>query len=52
MIVFDEQCKARREEIDIIDVAPSILSLLGFSRPDSMRGSAVFYYSNKDSNPS
>jgi predicted AlkP superfamily pyrophosphatase or phosphodiesterase len=52
MIVFDERCKAGRQQIDIIDVAPSILAILGYPRPDSMRGSPVFSYLNRDSNPS
>ncbi len=42
MIVFDEQCKARREQIDIIDVAPSVLSILGYRIPDSMGGFSIF----------
>ena len=52
MVVFGQNCEGIREEIDIIDVAPSILSLLGFPRPDSMRGSPNFSYSNEHSNPS
>jgi bisphosphoglycerate-independent phosphoglycerate mutase (AlkP superfamily) len=42
MIVFDEQYKAGGEQIDIIDVAPSVLSILGYRIPDSMRGFSIF----------
>lgn len=42
MIVVDEQYKASREQIDIIDVAPSVLSILGYRIPGSMRGFSVF----------
>lgn len=43
MIVCDERCKAMREQIDIIDIAPSILSILGYPIPVFMRGAPVFH---------
>jgi bisphosphoglycerate-independent phosphoglycerate mutase (AlkP superfamily) len=42
MIVLSNQYKAQPKEIDIIDVAPSILGLLGFKKPDYMTGNGVF----------
>jgi hypothetical protein len=42
MMVFDKKFKPAREQIDIIDVAPSILGILGYRKPETMRGSNVF----------
>lgn len=43
MMVLEDGYKAKEEEIDIIDVAPSILGLLGFRRPACMKGSCVYH---------
>ncbi len=42
MILLDNHYKADRQEIDIIDVAPSILGLLGCKKPDYMKGDVAF----------
>lgn len=42
MILFDSGYEASRQEIDLMDVSPSLLELLGLKKPDSMKGNAVF----------
>ena len=40
--LFDERFEVRVENASILDVAPSILSVLGYDRPSSMTGHALF----------
>jgi len=42
MIISDNHYKVSSEEIDIIDVAPSILGLMGFKKEDCMKGNSIF----------
>jgi hypothetical protein len=42
MILCDENYKATRQETDLIDVAPSVLQILGYKKPEHMKGSEVF----------
>lgn len=42
MILFDSGYETTRKEIDLIDVSPSLLELLGLKVPESMKGNAVF----------
>ena len=42
MILLDYHYKMKRHEIDIVDVAPSLLGLLGLKKPDFMVGQNVF----------
>jgi bisphosphoglycerate-independent phosphoglycerate mutase (AlkP superfamily) len=41
-ILADRRFRAARPEIELIDVAPTVLALLGEARPESMRGSIAF----------
>jgi hypothetical protein len=42
MMVLDNNYNVKNQEADIIDVAPSILGLLGYKKPDFMKGNCVF----------
>jgi hypothetical protein len=42
LLAFDERCEARRELIELIDVAPTVLALLGQPQPPSMTGTPAF----------
>jgi hypothetical protein len=42
MILFDSDYEASTQEIDLIDISPTILELLGIEKPDTMIGSPVF----------
>jgi predicted AlkP superfamily pyrophosphatase or phosphodiesterase len=42
MLVLDSKYKIRKREADIIDVAPSVLDLLGREKMDYMTGNSVF----------
>ncbi len=42
MIVCDETCTTGTEQAEIIDVAPSLIELLGCRRPESMKGRPLF----------
>lgn len=42
MMLFDSGYEATGKEIDLIDVSPSLLDLLGLKAPESMKGNAVF----------
>ena len=42
MILLDDHYKAPAKEVDIIDVAPTVLGLLGYQKPHHMRGNCVF----------
>jgi hypothetical protein len=42
MIVCDETCSTGMEQAEIIDVAPSLIELLGCRRPKSMKGRPLF----------
>jgi hypothetical protein len=44
MAVLDERCALRFSDIELIDVAPSLLGLLGVDPPETMRGRAAFTY--------
>lgn len=42
LLVAEEGCEATRQVIELVDVAPTILSLLGVPQPDRMTGSSAF----------
>lgn len=42
MLLLDDQFKKEEKEVELIDVAPTVLGLLGYERPDYMKGSCVF----------
>jgi hypothetical protein len=42
MIILASHFRVPRPEMDIIDVAPTLLGLLGFHQPDYMKGNVVF----------
>jgi hypothetical protein len=42
MILLANRYQALKKEIDIIDVAPSILGLLGYKKADYMKGNCIF----------
>lgn len=42
MMVLDNNWTVDNQDADIIDVAPTILELLGYKKPDNMRGRCVF----------
>lgn len=43
IIILDSNYRIYEQEINIIDVAPSILALLGYKKPDFMKGNCIFY---------
>ena len=42
VMVLDNNYKVDKQEADIIDVAPTILGLLGYKKPDYMKGKGIF----------
>jgi hypothetical protein len=38
MILLDDRYKPQAKEIEVIDIAPTILALLGYNKPDFMKG--------------
>lgn len=42
LILFSSDYESSKQEIDLIDVSPSLLELFGFKIPESMKGDAVF----------
>jgi hypothetical protein len=44
MIALANHYKVNQQEIDIIDVAPSILGLMGCKKPDYMKGNCIFSF--------
>jgi hypothetical protein len=44
LAVLDERCVVRLADIELIDVAPSLLGLLGVAPPETMQGRAAFAY--------
>lgn len=42
MILLDDSYKATMQDVDIIDVAPTVLGLLGYDKPEYMKGQCVF----------
>jgi hypothetical protein len=42
MILLDDRYKTTKKEVEIIDVAPTVLGLLGYEKPDYMVGDCVF----------
>jgi len=42
MIVLANRYKTNQEEIDIIDVAPTLLGLMGIKKTDDMKGNCIF----------
>lgn len=42
MILLDSEYKSRREEVEIIDVVPTVLELLGHEKPPSLEGVAAY----------
>lgn len=42
-ILLHDEYKTDREEIETIDVAPTIINLLGFKQPDSLKGRSAFH---------
>jgi predicted AlkP superfamily pyrophosphatase or phosphodiesterase len=43
MIVFNKNYRSSKEQIELIDVAPSILGILGYKKPEFMKGLPVFH---------
>ena len=43
VMLLDNEYKTDKEEIEIIDIAPTILNLLGYDKPDSLEGFSAFY---------
>ena len=44
MILLDECYKAKKQEVEIIDIAPTVLELLGYDKPEFMKGECVFSF--------
>lgn len=42
MVLFDDDAQARRSEVGVLDVAPTLLDLVGRPRPATMRGGPAF----------
>ncbi len=42
MILLDARYRTTKKEVGIIDVAPTVLGLLGYQMPDCMKGNCVF----------
>jgi len=42
VMLLDNEYKTDKEEIEIIDIAPTILNLLGYDKPDSLEGVSAF----------
>lgn len=42
ILIFDRDCKTIKDKIEIIDVAPSILKILGYDVPNFMKGINAF----------
>lgn len=42
-ILLHDEYRIDREEIETIDVAPTIINLLGFKQPDSLKGKSAFH---------
>jgi len=43
LIVFDKNYRSSTDQIELIDVAPSILGILGYKKPEFMKGLPVFH---------
>jgi len=43
VMLLDNDYKPNRKEIEIIDIAPTVLNLLGYNEPDSLKGSTAFH---------
>lgn len=50
MMILDPGWQVENAEVDIIDVAPSILGMLGCKKPDSMKGKTVFKIRTPEAN--
>jgi predicted AlkP superfamily phosphohydrolase/phosphomutase len=42
MMVLDQSCQASDEDVEIIDIAPSVLGLLGYDNAPTMKGRSAF----------
>ena len=42
-MLLDDNYKTDKEEIKTIDVAPTIINLLGYEQPVSLKGSSAFH---------
>lgn len=42
VMLLDENYKANREEIEVIDVTPTVLNLLGYEKPESLKGESAY----------
>ena len=42
-MLLDDKYKTDKKEIEIIDVAPTIINLLGYEQPVSLKGSSAFH---------
>ena len=42
MMVLDQSCQASDDEVEIIDIAPSVLGLLGYDNAPTMKGRSAF----------
>ncbi len=43
VMLLDEDYEPNRKEIEIIDVAPTVLNLLGYQKPDSLKGNSAYH---------
>ena len=43
VMLLDSGYKTNEKEIDIIDIAPTVLNLIGYDKPDSLQGDTPFY---------
>jgi len=43
LMLLDNGYKTNKKEIEIIDFAPTVLTLLGYDKPDSLQGDTPFY---------
>ncbi len=42
MLLLEDNYKAERKEVELIDVAPTVLGLLGYEKPEYMKGECAF----------
>lgn len=42
MLLLDDQYKTEHNEVDLIDFAPTVLGLLGYDKPEYMKGQCMF----------
>ena len=43
LVLLSDDYKSKKEEIEIIDIAPTVLDVLGLTKPASLKGTTPFY---------